>query len=184
MSSCFHSAMETKRFSLSCCSAKESEREGFPGGKYRGHQSVSEQKGEHKAQGWEGCFPITDLTLLLLNPSHDLFSAFEGFIWVPLSFSSVSQLRQGRPCTRAVQKVSSDVIGKIQTFIAEGTGYKKHFMEDNDASVPFKVGTLGPHMVLPMAISCPVVSEISTASKVILLLGKTRSHGAPTKSGL
>ena len=33
-------------------------------------------------------------------------------------------------------------------------GYKKHCTQDNDASVPFKVGTLGPHTVLPIAISC------------------------------
>ena len=29
--------------------------------------------------------------------------------------------------------------------------------QDNAASVPFKVGTLGPHTVLPIAISCPVL---------------------------
>ena len=35
---------------------------------------------------------------------------------------------------------------------------------DNDASVPFKVGTLGPHTVLPINISCPFLfSWISTA---------------------
>ena len=44
-----------------------------------------------------------------------------------------------------------------------------------------KVGTLGPHTVLPVAISCPYFpksqrwSEISSLSKVILVLGKTRS---------
>ena len=33
---------------------------------------------------------------------------------------------------------------------------KKHCTCDNDASVPFKAGTLGPHTVLPIALSCPV----------------------------
>ena len=54
------------------------------------------------------------------------------------------------------------------------------------ASVPFRVGTLGPHTVLPIVISCPVVfpeshwqSEVSSLSKVILVLRKARSHRAP-----
>ena len=34
--------------------------------------------------------------------------------------------------------------------------YKKHCTQDNDASVPFKAGTLGPHTVLPVAISYPL----------------------------
>ena len=58
---------------------------------------------------------------------------------------------------RSVQKVPSQVIGKIETFFEEDTRYKKHHTQDNDASVPFKVGTLGPHTVLPGAISCPIV---------------------------
>ena len=45
---------------------------------------------------------------------------------------------------------------KKKTFGAD-TRYKKYCTEDNDASVPFKVGTLGPHTVLPIIISCPVV---------------------------
>ena len=48
-------------------------------------------------------------------------------------------------------------IWKIETFIKEDTGYKKHCTQDNDVSVPFKVGTLGPHTVLPVPISCPIV---------------------------
>ena len=59
--------------------------------------------------------------------------------------------------------------------------YKKYCTEDNDASVPFKVGTLGPHTVLPIAISCPVVFswiywcfDISSLSEVILVWGKAR----------
>ena len=35
--------------------------------------------------------------------------------------------------------------------------YKKHCTQDNEASVPFKVGTLGPHAVLPVVISYPVI---------------------------
>ena len=35
--------------------------------------------------------------------------------------------------------------------------YKKHCTQDNDASVFFKIGTLGPHTVLPIAISCPIL---------------------------
>ena len=57
----------------------------------------------------------------------------------------------------SVQKVSSHVLWKIETFIEEDTRHKKHCTQDNDASVPFKVGTLGPHTVLPVTISCPVV---------------------------
>ena len=34
--------------------------------------------------------------------------------------------------------------------------YNKHCTQDNDASVPFKAGTLGPHTVLPVAISYPL----------------------------
>ena len=44
-----------------------------------------------------------------------------------------------------------------ETFIEEDTRYKKQCTKDNDASVSFKVDTLGPHTVLPVAISCPVV---------------------------
>ena len=40
-------------------------------------------------------------------------------------------------------------IWKIETFIEEDTRYKKHCTQDNDTSVPFKVGALGPHTVLP-----------------------------------
>ena len=87
---------------------------------------------------------------------------------------------------RSVQKVCSHVTWKIEAFIEEDTKYKKHCTQDNDASVPFKVGTLGPHRVLPIAISCPSYfpephqrSEISSLSKVVLVLGKTRSCTVP-----
>ena len=55
------------------------------------------------------------------------------------------------------QKVPSDVIRKIEMFNEGDTRYKKHCTQDNDSSVPFKVGTLGPHTVLLDAISCPIV---------------------------
>ena len=67
----------------------------------------------------------------------------------------------------------------------EDTRYKKHCTQGSDASVPFKVGTLGPHTVLPVSISCPViVSRISLMvwnlfPKVILVLGKARSCRVP-----
>ena len=35
--------------------------------------------------------------------------------------------------------------------------YKKQCTQDNDAWVPFKVGTLGPHTILSSTISCPIV---------------------------
>ena len=58
---------------------------------------------------------------------------------------------------RSVQKVSSHVLWKRETFVEEDTRHKKHCTQDNDTSVPFKVGTVGPHTVLPITISCPVV---------------------------
>ena len=57
----------------------------------------------------------------------------------------------------SVQKVSSHAIWKIETFIEQDTRYKKHCTQNNDTTVPFKVGTLGPHTALPIAISCPVI---------------------------
>ena len=87
---------------------------------------------------------------------------------------------------RPVQKISSHVIWKTETMIEEDIKYKKHYIQDNDASVPFKVGTLGPHILLPITISCPSYfpesherSEISSPSKVILVLGKARSRRLP-----
>ena len=53
-------------------------------------------------------------------------------------------------------------------------------------SVPFSVGILGPHTVLPISIRCPIVfSWISLRfwnlflSEVILVWGKARSHRVP-----
>ena len=53
---------------------------------------------------------------------------------------------------RSNQEASTHAIGKIETFIEEDIRYKKHCTQDNDASVPFKVGTLGPHTVLAITI--------------------------------
>ena len=50
---------------------------------------------------------------------------------------------------RYVQKVSSRALGKIETLTEEDTRFKKHCTWDNDTSVPFKDGTLGPHTLLP-----------------------------------
>ena len=85
--------------------------------------------------------------------------------------------------------VSKHVILKIVKFINEDTKYKKHCTQDNDPSGAFKVDTLEPDTVLPIAISRAVYflesdqqSGISSLSKVILVLGNARSQGV--KSGL
>ena len=64
---------------------------------------------------------------------------------------------------RSVQKVSSHVIWnrKIHNNMNNRKILKiqdkKHCTQDNDASVPFKVGTLRLYTVLQIAISCPVI---------------------------
>ena len=104
------------------------------------------------------------------------------------------------PFYKVHPEVSSHVIWKMETFIEQYTRYKKHCTQDNDASVPFKVGTLGPHtgfsVALPLFKTLKIVcwnchqlppyfpeshpwSEISSLSKVILVLEKARSHRAP-----
>ena len=87
--------------------------------------------------------------------------------------------------------MSSHVIWKIgdiywRRYKIQETLYIGQRTRNNDASVPFKVVILGPHTVLPVTISCPVIfleshpwSEISSLSKVILVWGKARSHRAP-----
>ena len=40
----------------------------------------------------------------------------------------------------------------MDKFIEEDTRNKKYCAWDNDASVPFKVGALGPHTVLPASL--------------------------------
>ena len=71
---------------------------------------------------------------------------------------------------------------KIETFTEEDTRYKKHCTQDSNASVPFKVGTLGSHTLLPIAIPLYFPeshqwSEISSPSKVILVLRKAEVTG-------
>ena len=87
----------------------------------------------------------------------------------------------------SVQKVCSHVIRKIETFIEEDTRYKKQCTQDNATSVPVKVGTLGPHTVLLIAISCPFIfSWLKDSLKSLpfqwwsLVLGKARSHRTPS----
>ena len=98
-------------------------------------------------------------------------------------------------------EVYSHVTRKIEAFIEEDTRYKKHCTQNNDTSVSFTVGTMRPHTVLPVPLLLvktwqnPLLespsaapwyfpeshwlSEISSFSKVILVLGKARSHRAP-----
>ena len=64
-------------------------------------------------------------------------------------------------CTRPIQKVSSHVIWKIEIFIEKDKRYKKHHAWDNVASVPFKVGILGPHTVL--SVSLPLFKTLCKA---------------------
>ena len=55
------------------------------------------------------------------------------------------------------------VLWKRETFIEEDTRYKQHYTQDNDPSVHFKVGTLGPHTILPIIINYPnIFSWISS----------------------
>ena len=54
-----------------------------------------------------------------------------------------------------IYKVCSESIqlcNMKETFIEEDARFKKHCAWDNDASVPFKAGTLGPHTVLPVSL--------------------------------
>ena len=61
--------------------------------------------------------------------------------------------------------------------------YKIHCTKDNDASVPFKVGTLGPHTVLPITISCPLLfSWISLMAWNLLPFKGDFSFGKSQKS--
>ena len=58
-------------------------------------------------------------------------------------------------CPENIQPCTAEVC--LLHFIEEDTRYKRHCTWDNDTSVPFKVGILGPHIVLSIVISCPVV---------------------------
>ena len=83
--------------------------------------------------------------------------------------------------TRSVQKVSSHVLWKNRD--VHWRRHKKHSTQDNDTSVPFKVGTLGPYTVLPVAISCLVIfSWISLAVWNLFLFKGDFSFGKSLKS--
>ena len=72
---------------------------------------------------------------------------------------------------------------KKETFIEEDTRYKKHCTQDNDASVSFKVVTLKPHTVLPIARSRPIVfSWISSTIWNLFLFKGDFSFGKSQKS--
>ena len=99
---------------------------------------------------------------------------------------------------RSVHKVSSLVRRKVEKFVREDSRYKKHCTQDNEVSASFKVGTLKPHISLSISptvkntLQNPLLespsaalsyfpeshpqSEIPSLSKVILVLGKARSH--------
>ena len=88
--------------------------------------------------------------------------------------------------TSPVQKVSSLVIWKIETFTEEDRRYRKHCTQDNDTSIPFKAApwdlTRFSHSPSPASSyfpECHQRSEISSLLEVILVLGKPRSHRAP-----
>ena len=92
--------------------------------------------------------------------------------------------------TRSIQNVFSHVLWKIETLIEEDPRYKKHSTQDNDTSVPFKVGTSEPPTALLIAISHPII--FSWVSSMIwnlfpfkreLSFGKSQKLQG-TKSGL
>ena len=85
--------------------------------------------------------------------------------------------------SRSIQKISSHIIWKTETFIEGDTRYKQHCTKGNDTSIPFNVGTLGPYTVLPIAISCPIVfSWISSTVWNLFPLKGDFSFGKSQKS--
>ena len=74
---------------------------------------------------------------------------------------------------RPVQKVSSHVIWKIETFIEEDTRYNKHCTWDSDASVPFKVMTFLRKSGSLVALW---IKSLATAARWSFCSG-SRSHG-------
>ena len=88
--------------------------------------------------------------------------------------------------TKSVLKLSSHKQWKMETFTEKGTRYKKHCTWDNDASVPFKVGTWVLTHFFRSPSAAPLYfpeshwwSEIFFLSKVILGLGEVRIFRAP-----
>ena len=83
---------------------------------------------------------------------------------------------------RSVQKLSSHVLWKRDIY------WRRYNIQEtlyigHDVSVPFKVGTWGPHTVLPVTIRCPIVySWISLMVwnfKGDYSLGKSQNHREP-----
>ena len=86
-------------------------------------------------------------------------------------------------------------VGKVSSHVKKGIYWRRYKIQETLyigqwRLSPLQVwGTLGPHTVFPITISCPVApshfaeshwrSEISSLSKVISVLGKARSHRAP-----
>ena len=83
------------------------------------------------------CEPIFSYPCIRFAPTVWLFGCFQCLRIT--NYAGINILVH----MRSVQKVSSHVIGKIETFIEEDTRYKKHCTWDSDTSVPFKVGFLG-----------------------------------------
>ena len=95
--------------------------------------------------------------LKMRNKNHDINE--DSFLWIMYSMY-LKPIQKKTVCIqKSVQKVSSHVIFSyhIKVTFIEDTRYKNHWTQGNVASVPFKVGTLEPHTVLPITISCPVV---------------------------
>ena len=84
--------------------------------------------------------------------------------------------------TRSVQQVSSHVVWKIEVFIEEDTKYKKCCTSGNVSVFDSRsIGTSHSspnHHQLPCCIFQNLITEISSLSKVILVLRKARSSRA------
>ena len=98
--------------------------------------------------------------ITLPKPHQPHWSKFrclsQSLVCSPLAWSLCHHLvSKTKVNTRSVQRVSSHV--KIETFIEQDTRYKKHCTQDNGVSVPFEAGTLGPHTILPISISCLIL---------------------------
>ena len=54
---------------------------------------------------------------------------------------------------------------KNRDIYEEHTRYKKHYTLDNDASVTFKLGILGPHTVLPVSLATATQCSFFSGSR-------------------
>ena len=87
---------------------------------------------------------------------------------------------------RCVQKGSGHVLRKMETFPEEDTRYRRHCTQDNDTRSPSKQAprdlsqsSPSPRAALLYFPESHPWSEMSSFSKVILVLGKAGSHRAP-----